>query len=72
MDINVVMQIISNFGFPILCCLAMFWYVYKSQESFQNTIEKMQQMHKEEEQKMGEAINNNTLVMTKLLERLDR
>ena len=25
MDINTITQIISNVGFPIACCIAMFW-----------------------------------------------
>lgn len=32
MDINTITQIISNVGFPIACCIAMFWLNNKSEE----------------------------------------
>lgn len=31
MDINAITQIISNVGFPIACCIAMFWLNYKNE-----------------------------------------
>ena len=32
MDINTITQIISNVGFPIACCIAMFWFNNKNEE----------------------------------------
>lgn len=32
MDINTITQIISNVGFPIACCMAMFWLNNKNEE----------------------------------------
>lgn len=32
MDINTITQIISNVGFPIACCIAMFWLNNKNEE----------------------------------------
>lgn len=60
MDINNVMQIVGQFGFPIACCVALFWLVIK-----------MSEQHKEEMAKVTEALNNNTLAITKLEERLN-
>lgn len=51
-----VVSLISNVGFPIACVVALFWYLNKEREE-----------HKAETQKLGEAINNNTLVMEKIL-----
>lgn len=61
MDYTVVSQVISNVGFPIFCVLAMFALWNKERED-----------HKAEAGKWVEAIHNNTLVMEKLLERMDR
>lgn len=61
MEISTIMQAITNVGFPIACCIGCFWYINKSSEA-----------HKEEMHKMAEAINNNTIVMTKLIERLGK
>lgn len=61
MDYNALVQAITTVGFPIVCCGALFW----------NTI-KQQEMHKEESDKMTEALNNNTLVLQKLIDKLDK
>lgn len=59
MDASSVIQIISNVGFPIAVCLICFWYVNKLTET-----------HKEEVNKLTDALNNNTLVMQKLCDKL--
>ena len=61
MGIDTIVTLISQIGFPIAVCIICFWY-----------INKIQSQHKEEMDKMSEAINNNTNVMTKLLERLGK
>lgn len=59
MDANAIIQIISGVGFPIAACLICFWYVNKLTET-----------HKEEVNKLTDALNNNTLVMQKLCDEL--
>lgn len=59
MDASAVIQIISNVGFPIGVCLICFWYVNKLTET-----------HKDEVNKLTDALNNNTLVMQKLCDKL--
>lgn len=54
-----VVQLVTQLGFPIAMCLLLFWYVTKKDEA-----------HKEEIEKMSEAINNNTVVMQKLIDKL--
>ena len=61
MDAASITQMISQIGFPIAVCLICFWY-----------IKKMQDDHKEEMNKMSEAIHNNTIVMQKLVDRIER
>ena len=58
--LDVVIQFIQNVGFPIACVVAMFWMW-----------DRERQEHKAEAEKWAEAINNNTMVMQKLVERLD-
>ena len=59
MDASAVIQIISNVGFPIAVCLICFWYVNKLTET-----------HNDEINKLTDALNNNTLVMQKLCDKL--
>lgn len=42
MDINtVVTTVIGNYGFPILCCGAMAFYIYKHEQQHQQNKEKL-------------------------------
>lgn len=59
MDAQSIAAMISTLGFPIVCCGACFWFINKNQEQ-----------HKQEMDKMSEAINNNTIVMQKLIDKL--
>lgn len=59
MSVQDIISLISTVGFPIVCCGVCFWYIYKTGIQ-----------HKEEMDKMSEAINNNTLVMQELINKL--
>lgn len=54
-----IVSIISTVGFPIAMALILLWYIYDSNNK-----------HKEEMDKMSAALNNNTIAITKLLDRL--
>lgn len=56
-----ILQAISTVGFPIALTLILLWYIYDSSNK-----------HKEEIDKMSEALNNNTSAITKLLDRMER
>lgn len=59
MDVSTVTTLISTLGFPIAACVALFWYMIKQDEH-----------HKEETEKLRESIDGNTMILTKLYERL--
>lgn len=59
MDTSTIVQIISSLGFPIACCVAMFWQNNKLNES-----------HKAEVSKLNEAINNNTIALNHIIDKL--
>ena len=59
MDVTAITQIVSTLGFPIVMCAALFWELDKSHAQ-----------HKEEIGKLTESLNNNTVVMEKLLVKL--
>ena len=61
MDANTIIQIVGSLGFPIVMCGALFWCQVKSDEQ-----------HKAEMDKLSEALNNNTLAITKLSDKLDK
>ena len=61
MDPGAIQTLISNLGFPIACVIAMFWMMNKERED-----------HKEEMQKVTEALNNNTLALTELRDMMQK
>lgn len=61
MDVGVITQLIANLGFPIACVVALFWSWSKERED-----------HKTEMAAMTEALNNNTMAITKIQTILDQ
>lgn len=61
MDMPAITTLIGSLGFPIACCIGLFWYLTKAANQ-----------HKEEMDKMSEAINNNTNVMNQLISKFER
>lgn len=57
---NAVTSAISTLGFPIVMCGAMFLYMIKEKDA-----------HKEEMDSVTEALNNNTIILQKLCDKLD-
>ena len=61
MDANTIIQLVGSLGFPIVMCGALFWRMVKSDEQ-----------HKEEMDKLSAALNNNTIAITNLSDKLDK
>ena len=59
MSIELIQTLIGSLGFPIACVIAMFWMWNKERED-----------HKQEVNKMTEALNNNTQALIKIEELL--
>ena len=55
MDANTIIQMVSSLGFPIVACGALFWLNMRIQDQ-----------HKQETDKITQALNNNTNVMGEL------
>lgn len=59
MDVFSLMELIERAGFPIVCVLLMFWFLNKQSDR-----------HREEISVMTQALNNNTLVLRQLVDKL--
>lgn len=55
MDIDSVTQLVSNVGFPVAVCIALFFYMKKQNER-----------HQQETDKLNETVQSNTKVLTEL------
>ena len=67
---NEVIEMISTFGFPVVCCLLLGWYVKYKDDKHSKDIQEINANHTKEmlsyKEDITKAINNNTLVMEKI------
>lgn len=61
MDVSAIVQVVGSLGFPIAACISVFWYLMKESEN-----------HKAEVNKLSEALQNNTIALTKLCDELEK
>lgn len=71
-------QIISSLGFPIACCVGLAFYVNKITKENREDIKELNKQRLEEmkdiedfKNDIKEALNNNTLALNKLCEKLE-
>ena len=83
MDAQTIGSLIASLGFPIVACGAMAFFIVKRSEANDAKLETLrkeqredlqtiQREHKEEVAKMTEALDNNTIAIERLTERLER
>lgn len=70
-SLEIIVQTISSVGFPIVCVLLLFWFIYDTNRQHREEIAQLHTQHNEETSKLAEAINNNTQVMSKLVYMLE-
>lgn len=69
---NDIMTMITTVGFPIVACIFMAWYVKYQTDNYRAEVKDMQREHKEEIAKVTDALNNNTLAVQRLCDKLDK
>lgn len=72
MDWNVIMQAVTTVGFPIVMCAAMAYYVKYTTDKHRDEIAKLNEQHQQEMLDIIKAVDNNTIALTKLCEKLDK
>lgn len=71
MDVNGIVAIISSVGFPIVACMGLGWYVKYQTDNNNKEVAEMRKEHTEEINKVTDALNNNTLALQKLCDKID-
>lgn len=69
---NDIVTMITTVGFPIVACLFMGWYVKYQTDNYRSEVNDMQKEHKDEIQKVTEALNNNTLALQRLCDKMEK
>lgn len=70
MDVNALTTLIGSVGFPIVACIAMGWYVKYQMDKYDKQIKDMSDEHRNEMKEVTTALNNNTMAIEKLCERI--
>lgn len=66
-----IVTLIQSIGFPIVMCGLMAWYVKYITDKNREQITDERQAHKQEMSEVVSALNNNTVVIEKLITKLD-
>ena len=69
---NEIVAVISAVGFPIVAALGCGFFVKWQYEQNMKQNEELRKEHKEEVSKMTEALNNNTIALQKLIDKLEK
>lgn len=72
MDITTLSQLVGSLGFPILACCALFYYIQKQQTAHKVEITELTQTFTEMKDEMTTALNNNTLVLQRFIDKLEQ
>lgn len=67
---NTVVQIISTLGFPIAMCIGACIFIKYQFDSNNKNMEELRKEHREEVKGMTDALNNNTLALQKLIDKI--
>lgn len=70
MNINDILTAVTTVGFPIVCCGAMMYYVKYTTDKHREEIETLNAQHRDEMKEVTNAINNNTLALQKLCDKM--
>lgn len=70
MDLNGVSEIISTIGFPIVCFLLCGYYVKYREDKNDEKYDKLNNLHDDEMKQIVAALNNNTVALQKLADKL--
>ena len=71
MDANTLITAISTVGFPIVCFIMCGYYVKYREDKNDDKYEKLNAQHDEEMKQIVSALNNNTIALQKLTDKLE-
>lgn len=69
---NEIVSVVSAVGFPIVAAVACGMFVKWQYEQNAKAMDEVRKEHKDEVSKMTEALNNNTLALQKLIDKLEK
>lgn len=71
MEMDTLLTLIGSYGFPIIMCIIVCLYVKYITDKNNEQISELNQQHRNEVLEMTKAIENNTLAITRLVDKLE-
>lgn len=65
-----ILNAVQTLGISVVMCLLMAWFVKYMFDKFISLLEEEKKAHKEEVTTLKDALNNNTVALTKVAERM--
>lgn len=62
-----ILTLIGQYAFPIVACVAMGWYVKDQGDKNREQLKDIREEHRAEIKEVTNAVNNNTLVIQRLV-----
>lgn len=66
-----ILTAVQTVGFPIVCCVGLGYYVKYMTDKNKDEIARISELHREEMESLSQALNNNTIALTRLCEKMD-
>lgn len=67
---DALLQAIGTYGFPIVVAILCMWYVKYVNDKHTEEVAELNRQHKTELSEVTQAVNNNTIALTKLCDKL--
>ena len=69
--INAVINAVATVGFPIVCCGVLMYYQKYTRDQDSEQFKQLSHTHTDEMKTMADALNNNTIILQKLCDKLE-
>lgn len=66
------LSLLGSFGFPVVACIGMALYVRDETKQNRQEMREVREAHEKEIKEVTTALNNNTLALQKLCDRLEK
>lgn len=64
-------EVVVNYGVPMICLAVVSWFCYDQLEKARADRKETEEQHKQEVDAMRTALENNTLALNKLIDKLE-
>lgn len=68
---STIASIISSIGFPIVACIMVYKAMLDNNKDFNKQVHDMMQLHSEEIKSLQKSLDDNTAVISRLIDRID-